>query len=187
MRIRTFIALDIPHQVKEAIARAQRALSPGNRDHIVWTRPEGIHLTLKFLGEVEEEKLQEVYRTMEEACEGNHPFTTRTTHSGAFPGWTSPRVLWLGVDPVLPLVDLQKEIEQRLSQVGFSPEERTFHPHLTVARVKRLHRESPLPFRFRDYPWEVYQWEVSEVKVMASELKPTGAEYRSLYRVGLLY
>ena len=179
-QIRTFIALETHESVKKSILEIQDQLRniPGAR--VSWGRTEGIHLTLKFLGDVDAilipEITEDLSRTDIPVCHIN----LCTTGCGAFPNFRKPRVLWIGVDGGESLLELQKSIDTRLSEFGFPPERRRFHPHLTVGRIRTIDRDSPLTDRFREIELPPVEWQVSEVKVMSSTLKPGGAEYRIL-------
>jgi len=134
--MRLFVALELDERAKALLAECQKAL--GQFDSIVkWVRPEQIHLTLKFLGEVSEGQLQSICNALESLA--IHPPVTFTVSGlGWFGSPASPRVVWAGVqEPTGRLESLQKACEVRLAELGFRPEDRPFSPHLTIGRVKR--------------------------------------------------
>ncbi len=152
---------------------------------IRWVRPEGIHLTLKFLGDVPIDRIDQISITLKRICLEHVPFTVEVREFGCFPNFRRPRVLWIGVqDLSTRLSHLQGEIEDGLSKLGFEREARRFHPHLTVGRVKhfRDHRESQrLATALEDVKIDdIGQLDVNDVSLMKSELKPTGAVYSRL-------
>lgn len=176
--VRTFIAIDVPDELKQTIGRIQRSLMGLGEGKITWPRLEGIHLTLKFLGDVDRDELPKVTEAVETAVKGVESFSLKTTVKGAFPRLQQPRVLWLGVDGGNTLIDLYNALQVSLFDAGFPIDEGQFHPHLTVGRVKILDRGAILPLKFIDLPLKEFCWNVSCVNVMASQLHPSGAVYR---------
>jgi len=135
--LRLFIAVELTEaatrHVGEVIGRLRQAELPGIR----WVRPEGVHLTLKFLGNVPESQVQPIVEAMGMAAGGVAPFALRVQGVGAFPHARAPRVLWVGIQGDLePLTRLQERLEETLEVEGFSRELRSFSPHLTLGRVK---------------------------------------------------
>ena len=175
--IRTFIAIDIPQSIKSEIRLVQVRLRnvPGSR--ITWTKPAGIHLTLKFLGDVEKDRISDVIDAVSGGIAGSGVLSLRTTELGGFPNLGKPRVLWVGVDGSRELISIQESIDRRLAKLGFPREKKRFHPHLTVGRVKSLERNSELPGKYREFEFPAIDWTAEEVLVMSSVLKPSGAEY----------
>jgi 2'-5' RNA ligase len=184
--MRTFIAIELPQEIKEGLAKVQEQLKGGGAG-ASWTRPEGIHLTLKFLGEVPEPKAQELMSTLTTAVRGTGTFRIEVAGAGAFPNVRNPRVLWIGVSGDLEkLALLQASVEAAMTGLGFEPEDRKFSPHLTLARIKYL--------RPRDNWQKVVEgirdinlggFEADRVSLIKSELKPAGAVYTELGRVEL--
>ncbi len=181
--IRTFIAVDVPEDVKERIGELQDELRrfPGR---LTWTRAQGIHVTLKFLGNVPPEQIDAIEAAVRRAASGKPKPHLRVAGTGAFPSWRRPRVLWVGLedmDGVLGLV--QKAVEEELGRLGFEPEGRAFTPHLTLARVKVAASVGEIVRRLRGREFDAGEFDVEEVLVMRSDLKPSGAEYTPLRRV----
>jgi len=183
--LRTFIAIDIPEPQKERIASLQDRLRRlGGR--IGWTRPEGIHLTLKFLGDVEEERVPLVAEAVARAASSTAPFEIEIAGAGAFPNLRRPRVLWVGItEPTGRLKGLARAIEQELVPLGFPPEGRDFSPHLTLGRVKDPRDVEPVVRALQQANFAGGTFVAREVRVMKSDLKPTGAEYTALHRIPL--
>jgi len=178
--VRTFIALNTPRDLKDAIVRIQRDLVkfPGAR--VSWSRPEGIHLTLKFLGDIHRDRLSAVISAVERAATNMPPIRIHTTTTGGFPSLANPRVLWIGLDGGSNLDKLRQCVETQLIALDFPTENKAFHPHLTVGRVKDISRDCKLPERFGSLNLPSIEWAAREVKVMMSELKPSGAIYTCL-------
>lgn len=174
--MRAFIAIELPESIHEALRKEQarfRAVCPDAR----WTRPEGIHLTLKFLGEISGQQEAEVKNALSR-MERFEKFTVEARGFGFFPDAKRPRVFWAGLDAPPSLARLAAQVESAVAPLGFAPETRPFKPHLTLARFKipspqpRLEallaaQDSPLPRSF----------EVSEFFLWESRLLPGGAEY----------
>lgn len=180
--IRTFIAIEIPDSVQTKIAQLQDELKQ-EREHISWPRAQNIHLTLKFLGDVEESLLPDIIKELTSVCTTQTPFDFEIKNLGCFPSFKRARVLWVGIDsPGQQLAGLAKKIEAGLIQFGFSKENRKFNPHLTIGRVR-----SPLSNNFVDKIKEISFFggkiTAEEVAAIKSDLKPTGAVYTPLARI----
>src|SRR5262249_53370441 len=128
--------IEIPSEIKSALAALQTELRRAGAD-VSWTRPENLHLTLKFLGEVDEARVVEV----EEACVLSaaefRQFTLSLNDTGVFPNTRQPRVLWAGLSgDVGNVVEMHRRLDERLAPIGFKREEKKLHPHLTIGRLK---------------------------------------------------
>jgi 2'-5' RNA ligase len=134
--IRSFIAIELPHEIKLAIARLQNQLKLGSMGQVKWVNPESTHLTLKFLGNIATSLTPKITIALEEACRGIQPFVLELGESGVFPNERRVRVVWVGLKgDVEKLGQLQKRIDTALAPLGFRAEGRPFTPHLTLARV----------------------------------------------------
>ncbi|MBI1885218.1 MAG: RNA 2',3'-cyclic phosphodiesterase, partial [Chloroflexi bacterium] len=130
---RLFVAVELPPAAKEALVRLQEALRRQGLASWRWVRPEGVHLTLKFLGETPVERVPEVERAVSEAVAGTSAFEMALAEPGAFSDRRGPRVLWVGLSgDVSRLAEVQRRLEERLAATGFPREERPFSPHLTL-------------------------------------------------------
>jgi 2'-5' RNA ligase len=184
--MRLFIAIELPDSIKQGIARVQEELRKAGAN-AGWTRPEGIHLTLKFLGEAPEAKVQEIMTVLTGAAKGSGSLNLEVAGAGAFPNAKSPRVLWTGVTgDTGKLASLQAAVEDAMERLGFEREARKFSPHLTVARIT-----FPKP---RDNWQQVIagiqdvrlgRFAAGHVSLMKSELKREGAVYTEMGRVAL--
>ncbi len=197
MLVRTFVALELPDEVKAylgglqetLLATAQRQRLDVGRS-LKWVDPESIHLTLKFLGGVDVELLASLERAVESAALGVAAPRLRLVSLGAFPSPRQPRVLWAGLGGDLATVGtLQQRVEAELGKLGFQPEKRPFTPHLTLARL----REQAGPDERRAVaaltaaaPGVVELAFITErLSLMKSELQPSGARYEALHTVHL--
>ncbi|MBN2356224.1 RNA 2',3'-cyclic phosphodiesterase [candidate division KSB1 bacterium] len=180
MKIRTFVCIDIPAVIREKLAHLQDELKPLGRG-VSYTRPAGIHLTLKFLGDVEAVRIDEIARGVQIAAGGINAFPIQLKDVGAFPNFRRPRVFWVGVhEPSGRLSQLQNNIEVELDALGWAREQRPFSPHLTVGRVKSFQNMEEIIEKFQAHSFPQQQFIAAEVTVMRSELKPSGAEYTPL-------
>jgi len=135
--IRAFIAIELPDKVKNELSEILYKLNPGREKAVKWINPNGIHLTLKFLGNTPEEKIVDITQAVAKASSSTYPFNLELKGLGAFPNLKSPRVVWVGVGGDIPIItNLQRQIDQSLIPLGFSPEKRDFSPHLTLGRVR---------------------------------------------------
>ena len=184
--IRSFIAIGIPETILQAIGKAQETLK-GYDLGIRWVRKEGIHLTLKFLGNIGWDDVEEIQVAMKEAAKDFSPFTVRAEGIGVFPDLKRPRVIWVGVSGEVEGVRaLQKDLESRLNGLGFPREKRSFKGHLTLGRVKgrldvaRLTKALEVLEGFR-----TESFTAQSVVLFQSDLRPNGAVYSKLAEVPL--
>ena len=190
--MRAFIAVEIPLEVKQNLLEEIDRLRVLIRGQTVrWVKPAGIHLTLKFLGEITAEQVGEISKVLEREIDRLSSFTLDVGGFGCFPNNRRPRVLWIGITGETdPLLKAQSVIEENLVSLGFDHERRPFRPHLTLGRVRRNLSFSDFS-RIEDAMGsfevgQVGQFKVSELYLIRSTLKPTGAEYSNLgeYRMG---
>jgi 2'-5' RNA ligase len=183
--IRAFIAIELPSQIKAALAQLQDNLRTSKSASVKWVDPEGIHLTLKFLGNVDESEISALTKTLSEAVRGVAPFSIQLGDPGAFPNAHAPRVVWVGVGgEIEPLLILHNNIDRVLAPLGFPPEKRTFSPHLTLGRV----REETLPGERRRLGENVAtlktgvksSFKAESLSLMRSKLSREGATYSRL-------
>lgn len=180
-RVRAFVAVLLSEEVRAALAQEVdrlRSVAPA----VGWIRPENLHLTLKFLGHIPPETLARVEAGLAEAVADQPPLTLAFAGLGAFPSAERPRVIWAGVtNGAEMLAALQARIEGALARQEISREERPFHPHLTLARVREPRQARPLfsALTAREKVPFGHQ-EVSAIHLMQSDLHPQGARYTIL-------
>jgi RNA 2',3'-cyclic 3'-phosphodiesterase len=184
--IRCFIAIELSPELKAELTRLQNKLkSAGGPNSAKWVDPNGIHLTLKFLGGVPADKIPEINRAIEEAARGIPRLKLAVTECGCFPNTRRPQVIWVGVTGDTPkLLELVKRLEESTAKLGFKPEGRPFTPHLTLARV----RDTATPLERQTVGQAVEKLKVEiesdidaeSVCLMRSELTPRGAIYTRL-------
>lgn len=181
---RSFFAVELSKEVEDGVSKIQERLKR-KAEGVRWVRPAGIHLTLKFLGEVDPDRTEEIVRKAGEAVKGVGPFTLRITGGGGFPNVKNPRIIWIGVEDQSGLLrELQKRLETGLKELGFKREERNYAPHLTLGRVRSGQRKAAFTQALEDIgDSDLGTMEVREITLFRSELKPTGAEYTKLRTV----
>lgn len=181
-RWRVFCAIALPPEVRaraaEHIARLRDAV-PNVRAS--WDRAEKLHITLKFLGEIEQGRVEALVRAAARAAESAPGFDLKLEDAGAFPPRGSPRVLWLGVaDLSGGLARLHARLEDECAREGFAREERRFHPHLTIARLRSPEGARRLAALHQEMGLEAQYFSVTKLIVMRSELGPGGSRYTEL-------
>jgi 2'-5' RNA ligase len=184
--IRSFVAIDLPDSTKERLQEVCDRLKVDVPEGTVrWSRIAGLHLTLKFLGNVAEADVPKIRAALNEVAHHHQPFNVSVESLGCFPNTKRPRVIWVGVEEHSgALANLQRDAERALVPLGFEPERRGFHPHLTLGRTRRNAR-----FEDQRRLGEVVDatavgklddiW-VTSIKLMRSDLKPGGAVYTPL-------
>jgi 2'-5' RNA ligase len=188
--IRSFIAIELPEAVKTGLRQLQTELTLPQYSFVKCVSPEGIHLTLKFLGNISAQKITEIIRVMEQASQVVSPFQLQLIEVGAFPNLKRPRVVWVGIKgEVDKLVGWQQRIDEGLVPLGFAKEARPFTPHLTLARLRdncspgdRLHFGEMVASSHVEVD---YNFTVSSLNLMKSQLFPAGAVYSRLAEVKL--
>jgi 2'-5' RNA ligase len=188
--IRSFIAIELSEEAKKGLTKLRKNLERGEHKFVKWVDPGGIHLTLKFLGNIPFKKIVEINKALEEAAKEISPFYLEISGLGAFPSLKQVRVFWVGIGGEMDkLSRLQQNIDSALAALGFAKEDRPFVPHLTLARIRDV---ASLPERksfgelvgstiFEDK----YHIEVETISLMRSQLMPAGAIYTRLSAVGL--
>ncbi len=186
---RLFVAMEVPEEVCRHIETVQGALRKTTVP-VRWVKADGVHLTLKFLGDVEIHRVEELSRALAKATAGMRGFRLQPAGLGAFPSLHRPNVLWLAVEgDIEPLMDLQRRVEKSLKKRGFPADRKAFHPHLTIGRVRRGTRHDELEPLVASLsacsPPACASWNVTSFALVRSELRPTGARYTTLMRFPL--
>ena len=183
--MRCFIAIDLPEEIHTALTRQQAEFRGALARHDAdarWTRPEGIHLTLKFLGHVPEPKVEAVIESLASLGEFDR-FSIEVRGLGFFPGPHRPRVFWVGVEAPPALDALVTGVEGAMEKLGFAPEQRDFTPHLTLARFKTPRPQPAIEKLVAERAaLSLGKFEVSEFFLFESKLSPHGAEYCKVAR-----
>jgi 2'-5' RNA ligase len=182
--LRTFIAINLDQQLKETLSQLieeLERLDPA-RKSVKWVNQQGMHLTLKFLGEIDENRVRQIESVLERVSDRSRAFTMKITGTGYFPpDRRNPRVLWMGIEEEESLKTLQSRLEEEMEKLGFPKEKREFHPHLTLGRVKIASNLREVMLHLEKYGSQNFgAMEVKKITFFKSVLKPTGAEYSVL-------
>ena len=180
--IRAFLALDPPPEVLRKIADIQTAIRKNIQGALSWVRPEGIHLTLKFFGDIAQDDVHAISKVVAGHAAGARPLNLEAKGLGVFPDTRRPRVLWLGISgEVERLIVLQQSIDQGLEACGFPREERPFRAHLTLARIKSPRGLEGLDSVLAGKGLEsAGKFTATGLTLLKSELTPKGAIYTEL-------
>jgi RNA 2',3'-cyclic 3'-phosphodiesterase len=184
--LRAFIAVELPENVQAALHLVQEKLK-SYQFKATWTRPENIHLTLKFLGDIKQDEVAPIVSVMEQAAKDCRPMTLRSQAIGFFPGVKQPRVLWTGISgQTEALAELQGKIDRGLASLEIPREKKPFTGHLTLGRIKG----GGNPGMFIDI-MKTYQnmttdaFFADSVHLFQSRLMPSGPIYTKLFSVPL--
>ena len=179
--IRCFVAVEVPEPIQASLKPVQTHLQSRIHKGVSWTKPGNFHLTLKFLGDVRPEAINEISEAIQRVAAAHPPFSIAFGGIGAFPNLARPRVIWMGIKQGTSTVSrLAKAVNRELTHLGFSTDNR-FHPHLTLARLRTATDLEPLKNILRKYDTIVGgSMRVKEITLMQSQLHPNGAIYTPL-------
>lgn len=188
--IRAFLAIKLPDDVAAALGHLAEQVAQARIGGLRLVRPENMHLTLKFFGNVNARQVDSIIDTLTYTLKTIRPFTLRLGNVGAYPNTKSPRVLWVGLEgDVAPLQDAHRRIETALGQIAIEPDSREFRPHLTIARMRdrtslaerRKAAEALFSAEFRSG----LLFSVDRISLIRSVLLPDGPQYTSLAEIPL--
>ena len=180
--IRTFLAIEIPGEILDQFERIQYRLGRSMTGVIRWAKPESIHLTLKFFGNITERDIRSIRDALEPRARALGPVDLSIGTLGVFPNLNRPRVLWVGVTKGMQeLAALQAQVETALEAAGFAREERPFRPHLTIGRMKGERRIDGLDKAVEEHrDFAAGSFTAKEMVLFRSDLKPAGPVYTPL-------
>jgi 2'-5' RNA ligase len=184
--IRSFIAIPLSPIVSRGATRLIERLREAG-DGVKWVPLDSLHLTLKFLGDVDNTEVPKICQILREICGQFEPFELSFGGTGGFPSLEKPRVLYVGVeDPSGSLVNIVGQLETRLADLGYKPEARDYTPHLTIARAGKSRKAiAEVAEKLATGSIELGQMDVNTVHLMASFLDKTGPTYQVMDRVEL--
>ena len=187
MKKRLFIAVDISNEAREHAASYIAALRETAADaRISWTKRENLHLTLKFLGDVDEAKIAGLVVALDKALTGMPTCDLEVVGTGVFPSARKPKVLWLGVNDIGGnLLRVAGAVDDGLSVVGFPIEEREFSPHLTIGRVRDPRNARDIARKHLQSKFDAVRFKVTEVVLYESTLSPSGSIYNPIFTAKL--
>jgi 2'-5' RNA ligase len=184
-KLRTFICLQLDQTLRSNLETFHQELLEQDWP-MRWISVGNIHLTLKFLGDTDQNKIDYIEKALQRAVQNIDPFSVKVKGVGVFPNPAKPRIFWIGLENIDNLITLQRKVDQELALIGFEPEKRKFRPHLTAGRVKRgkrLIQVKPIIDRYKDH--EFGNLIADKVTLMQSDLQPTGAVYTPLVQISL--
>lgn len=181
---RTFIALEIPAELRATVIDYIKDLRDKVSDvSASWSREDNLHLTLKFLSDVPVARIEDVSGAASAAARASGPFELILAGSGVFPTRGKPSVLWIGIeDPQGGLRELQKNLEDECAARGFARDARAYHPHLTVARIRRPRGLRLLAAAHSAPGFRTKKFKATEIVVFRSELLPEGSKHTPISR-----
>lgn len=187
--MRTFIAIDLPQEVKDFLKTLQDKLKESKAD-VKWVSPQNIHLTLKFLGEIDEEKVPRIIQIMEDAVKDKAPFCVSLSTVGAFPKITSPRIIWAGItEGDGPVKEIVKTLEKKLEHLGIPSEKRAFSSHITIGRTRSGLNQDLLAEKLNEsqglFKNKSLKWDITAITLFKSTLTPKGPIYEALKETNL--
>jgi RNA 2',3'-cyclic 3'-phosphodiesterase len=180
--MRTFIAIELPQEIKDSLGRLQTKLKAAGAD-VKWVEPKNIHLTIKFLGEIAEPTKDQVSAVLEKICRSRKAFEITLSSCGAFPNISSPRVIWIGVDQGNSQVkEIAQAVETDLSVIGIPEEEREFSSHITLGRTRSSKNRPELATLLSEISLKPLkeQFPASKLTLFKSTLTPRGPVYEVL-------
>ncbi|MCE5195427.1 MAG: RNA 2',3'-cyclic phosphodiesterase [Nitrospiraceae bacterium] len=183
MDLRCFIAIELPDSIKENISIYIQKLKEIKTD-VKWVSEKNLHVTLKFLGNVPERMIQDINNKLLAIGRLHDKFHLYIQGAGIFPNTKQPRVIWLGLKDSGNVVNLQQDIEDGMSELGFKKDGREFKPHLTIGRVKSFKNIGSLIKELTTLKEVDFgKIEVKNISLMKSELKQAGAEHSKLSQI----
>jgi len=179
-KIRCFIAIELSEEIKNTLAKIEKELEKTIYG-VKWVEPGNIHLTLKFLGYIEKDIVEKIKEILKEIAAGMKPFKIKLSSVGAFPSPSQPRVIWVGIDEgKKESTEIANLIEEKVSPLGIEKENRAFHPHLTLARVKFLKDKSSVKNAFASSKVPQVEMTATKITLFQSTLSPEGPTYSPL-------
>ncbi len=181
-RIRSFLAVEITEELKGSLAALVARLNLP-QFHIRWVRPEKMHLTLRFLGDISREEVKTVSGAARTAAGANQAFFLKPGGLGSFPASGAPHIVWAGIKDEFPLLRLERRLTRELTRSGWPPPDKAFRPHLTLGRVKNRRGIEELRKHLeRNRTAALGQMLVDHLSLIKSVLRPSGPIYTTLDR-----
>ena len=188
-KVRVFVAVELPDAVKAEFAGLTAAIDALGVRGARTVRPEGIHLTLKFLGDVDVGLIPEIQSAMDSSSAESQPFDLALGNVGVFPNRSAARVLWVGVEGDMERLNrLQHSVERSLADLGFRPERRGFNPHITAGRIRDSVSNADrrrVTEALLSHEYARPSIRVESVSLIRSTLRPDGAIYEPIYSASL--
>lgn len=182
--MRVFLAIEIDKELLDKISEVQKEFAKCDAP-VKYVETENLHCTLKFFGEIDEDKLNKIIEVIENKIKNHQPFKVSIKKTGVFPNENYIRVLWLGMEDVEPFVNLQKDLDEDFKKLGFK-KEKSYKPHLTIGRVKGAKNKAKLLSTLKDLgEVEIGEMNVGRIILKKSELTPSGPIYSTIKEFNL--
>lgn len=182
--MRVFLAVEIDEKLLDEISKVQREFMKCEAP-VKYVETENLHCTLKFFGEIDDNKLNDIIEVIEKKIKNHEPFKVNIKKTGVFPNERYVRVLWLGMDDVEPFSNLQRDLDEDFIKMGFK-KERSYTPHLTIGRVKGSRNKEELLSKLKDMgEVEIGEMDISKITLKKSELTPVGPIYTTIKEFNL--
>lgn len=179
--LRSFIAVELPNEIHDSLQKLQNNLKDSMPD-VRWVKYGNIHLTLKFLGDVEVSKIEKISKSIQYVADEFSPFTMSLAHIGAFPNFRKPSIIWTGVEEgAEKIIEIVEQIESSMEKLGFAREKRPFKPHLTIGRIRELKHPTIMAKSLENNEiGEIGKFMVEKLSLIKSQLDPSGSIYTTL-------
>ena len=182
-KLRTFFAIMLPEKTQETVARFTADFQTKKTfQRLRWSESEKLHITLRFLGDITAQQVNEIKELVALEMQKFSPFDLNLTKLSLFPSTQAPRTMIMEPRPITPVVALALVLERIVVEYGLTPEKRTFRPHLTLARM----HGKPYPELDKKLKLPDLEFEVREIELMRSQLTPDGSVYSTLVRIPLV-
>ncbi len=185
--MRAFLAMEIDDYLKDDMIETQKILGNTTSARLKLVEKENLHVTMKFFGDVTDEKLEEIADTIDYVKEEYEPYSMKLSRVGAFPNIRRPKVIWIGChDAEKTTADLMQNLDYNFEKIGFDLE-RSYHPHITIARVKQTYDEQRLSNNLKALQSNYYgEMEVYKLTLKSSTLTPKGPIYDTIEEFSFL-
>lgn len=186
--MRTFIAIELPDNIKNSLAALQEKIKSSQAD-IKWVEKTNIHLTLKFLGEIDENKLLQVITVLGEIAANTRSYQTTISTIGGFPKIDYPRVIWVGIESGdSETKNIAKLVEENLEKIGIPKEERAFSSHITLGRTRSSKNQKQLAYELNKLQKDfkaLESFKVGKITLFKSLLSSKGPTYQAIAEISL--
>ncbi len=179
--MRTFLAIEIEPYIKDKIEESQKIIEDSNSSNIKFVEKENIHLTLKFFGEIDDDKIEEITNIVKQSIKKYETYTIKLVNIGAFPNIYNPRVIWTGInDKNKTTIKLIEELDKKFNKIGFK-KEKNYVPHITIGRVKNITDREKLTDVLKENKKRYHgKMEVKKICLKSSTLTPNGPIYENI-------
>lgn len=181
--MRAFIAIDLPKEIKDQLSKIQDGLKI-SLPKISWTKPQNLHLSLAFLGEISFEQLNEIKQIISETAEGIRSFKIKLENLGVFPDIRRARIVWIGTDQMpAELKQITGELKTKLNKLGLAQEKRPFQLHITLGRIRIQLNSSLLEKGLKEIKDPAFEFNAKGITLFESILQPNGPTYKAIQEV----